>query len=110
MRLCPAFALSLAISAGCAGSSPPPQRSSSLGDLADESQAALARGAEQREARACFGLARRYREGIGVIKSDQTAYGWLKLSCELNVVLGCNQAGWAALHGRGTVRDPAAAG
>ncbi len=105
----PLLVLALALLA-CGGSSPAAQNSASLGDLGDESQADLETSCEHREGRACFELARRYREGIGVGKSDETAYGWLKLSCDLNVALGCNQAGWAALHGRGAARDPALAG
>src|SRR5687768_3816197 len=103
----PLLALVLALVGGCGGSEPAAESPASLGDLADKSQAELETSCEHREGRACFELARRYREGIGVNKSDETAFGWLRLSCELQVALGCNQAGWAALHGRGTAHDAA---
>ncbi|HVJ17321.1 MAG TPA: tetratricopeptide repeat protein [Polyangiaceae bacterium] len=102
--------LLLALATGCGGSDPPSKSPDSLGDLGDKSRPELETSCEHGEGRACFELARRYREGIDVGKSDETAYGWLKLSCDLDVKLGCNQAGWAALHGRGTARQPELAG
>lgn len=94
----------------CGGSTPTTEGSRSLGGLGDRAVDDLELDCEHREGRACFELARRYRAGEGVRQSDETAYGWLKLSCDLGVSLGCNQAGWASLHGRGTAREPQLAG
>jgi TPR repeat protein len=104
------FACGLLLVCACAGSAPSASPSKSLGDLGDKPRDDLAVDCEHGEGRACFELARRYREGLDVPQSDESAFGWLRLSCDRGVFVGCNQAGWAALHGRGTAPSAAAAG
>ncbi len=96
--------------AGCSGSSSSTEGASTPGDFDQRSVEELQLSCEHEDGRACFELARRYRDGVGVARSLESAYGWMQASCKLGHALGCNQAGWAALHGRGIARDFALAG
>jgi TPR repeat protein len=75
-----------------------------------ELESALPQCADKRFADGCAALGDSYASGaVGEIRED-VAYLLYTKACDGGSSYGCNAAGWASLHGRGTTKDlPAAA-
>jgi uncharacterized protein YegJ (DUF2314 family) len=75
-----------------------------------ELAAALPQCADRRFADGCAALGESYASGsVGEVRQD-VAYLLYTKGCDGGSSYGCNAAGWASLHGRGTAKDlPAAA-
>jgi TPR repeat protein len=74
-----------------------------------ELDAALPQCADKRFADGCAALGESYATGtIGEVRAD-VAYLLFTKSCDGGSSYGCNSAGWAKVHGRGTTKDLSAA-
>ncbi len=77
---------------------------------AAELASAIPQCTDKRFADGCAALGERYANGTVGEVNQAAAYQLFLRSCDGGSAYGCNEAGWASLHGRGTVADlPAAA-